>query len=126
MSTAGAVPELTDRITTPIFGDAVSATSDAAGYPAGSTSITLAAAGTGAIKVTDTVLITGQPYRVDVGIADVSLGGALELKEPGLMTAISAIETGVTIKASPTYQIVNVKPFKPGPVVMFYLVHAET
>lgn len=80
-------------------GDAASATTDATGYAVGSTTITLAAAGTGAILAGDMVTFAGdsRQYMVKTGDADVSGGGTIELQEPGLMQAIPASATAVTI-----------------------------
>ncbi|MFZ6773035.1 P22 phage major capsid protein family protein [Undibacterium sp. SXout7W] len=80
-------------------GSGASATTNAAGYPMGATVITLASAGTGTVISGDLVSFAGDPrkYLVVSGDADVSNGGALTLAEPGLMQAIPAAATAITV-----------------------------
>jgi hypothetical protein len=80
-------------------GTGASATTDATGYAVGSTAITLAAAGTGSILAGDIITFAGdtRQYVVVTGDADVSGGGAITIQEPGLMTAIPASATAITI-----------------------------
>jgi hypothetical protein len=83
-------------------GTAASATTNTAGYAVGATSITLASAGTGTILAGDSVTFAGDTnqYLVSNGDADVSNGGTIVLAEPGLMKAIPASATAITVSAS--------------------------
>ena len=67
------------------YGTFANGTTNAAGYAVGSTSITLAAAGTGTLLVGDLINFGNDPtaYRVTVGLADISIGGAITIT-PGL------------------------------------------
>lgn len=80
-------------------GDGASATTDNAGYAKGAMEITLASAGTGAILAGDVITFAGdaRQYVVAVGDADVSGGGTVTLQSPGLMQAIPASATAITI-----------------------------
>lgn len=73
------------------------ATTNAAGYAIGATSITLAAAGTGAIAAGETVQFDGDlsVYFVKTGVANVAVGGTLEIYG-GLNKAIPASATAIT------------------------------
>ena len=79
-------------------GTAANATTDAAGYAIGTTDITLAAAGTGTLKIGDIIKFAGddRQYVVTADVAAVS-GGALKIQEPGLMTAIGTSATAITV-----------------------------
>lgn len=83
-------------------GTAASATTNAAGYAIGSTVITLAAAGTGTSLVGDTVTFAGDTnqYVVASGDSDVSNGGTITLAAPGLLQAIPASATAITVAAT--------------------------
>jgi len=83
-------------------GTASSATTDNAGYAVGATTITLASAGTGTILAGDLVSFNGVSgvYRVVTGDADVSNGGSIVIAEPGLIAAIPASATAITVSAS--------------------------
>lgn len=83
-------------------GSGASATTDAAGYAEGATVITLASAGTGAIKAGDVVTFAGDAnkYLVAAGDTDVSGGGTITLAAPGLRQAIPAAATAITLSAS--------------------------
>lgn len=85
-------------------GTAASATTNAAGYAVGATVITLASAGTGTIIAGDVVAFAGDTnkYVVASGDADVSNGGTFTLAEPGLMQAIPASATAITVSAAST------------------------
>lgn len=87
-------------------GDAAGATTDATGYAIGSTVITLASAGTGAIKAGDTITFAGDSnqYVVQSGDADVSNGGTITIGDPGLRQAIAAGATAITVVADSTEQ----------------------
>lgn len=76
-------------------------TTDTTGYAIGSTSITLAAAGTGSILAGDIVTFTGDPnkYVVATGVASLAAGGTLVLNAPGLMKALAASAITVTVVA---------------------------
>jgi hypothetical protein len=80
-------------------GTAASATTNTAGYAVGATVITLASAGTGAIKVGDAITFAGDAnqYMVVSGDADVSGGGSITLAAPGLRRAIPASATAITL-----------------------------
>jgi hypothetical protein len=79
---------------------AVSATTDAAGYAMGATTITLAAAGTGEIVAGDSISFDGDPnrYVVEGGEDDVSDGGSIELAAPGLRQALPASPVAITVR----------------------------
>jgi len=79
-----------------IGGTADNVTTDAIGYAAGATIINLAAGATGYINQGQSIKFATDPnyYRVSIGIADVSLGGAITLTDP-LVQSIPAIATDV-------------------------------
>lgn len=83
-------------------GSAASATTNAAGYAAGATVITLASAGTGAVKNGDVIQFAGDnnKYGVVSGDTDVSNGGTITLAGPGLRQAIPAAATAITVVGS--------------------------
>lgn len=83
-------------------GTGASATTDNAGYSVGDVTITLASAGTGTILLDDVISFAGDSnlYTVLTGDADVSGGGTVVLAEPGLLQAIPAAATAITLKAS--------------------------
>ena len=96
-------------IKTPVTaGTAASATTDNAGYAVGATVITLASAGTGTVLAGDFVIFAGdtRKYSVVSGDADVSNGGTITLAEPGLMQAIPASATAITMVATATRNII--------------------
>lgn len=80
-------------------GTGSSATTNNAGYAKGATVITLASAGTGTILAGDYVTFAGDAnkYLVVSGDADVSGGGTITLSAPGLMQAIPASNTAITL-----------------------------
>jgi P22 coat protein - gene protein 5 len=82
-------------------GTAAGATTNAVGYAVGVKTITLASAGTGSVLVGDIITFAGQTqtYAITAGDADVSTGGTLSF-EPGLVAAIPAAATAITLKAS--------------------------
>lgn len=90
------------QIKTHTKGTGASATTNAAGYAVGATTITLASAGTGTIVAGDTITFAGDTnkYVVASGDADVSGGGTITLNAPGLMQAIPASATAITVEAS--------------------------
>jgi hypothetical protein len=83
----------------PVKGTAVSATTDNAGYAIAATTITLASAGTGSILAGDYVRFSGQTtsYLVATGDASVAAGGTIVLAAPGLVAAIPAAPTAITV-----------------------------
>lgn len=85
-----------------VKGTAAGATTNATVHPVGSTTITLAAAGTGTIKAGDVVTFAGDAnkYVVRTGDSDVANGGTIVLNNPGLRVAIPAAATAVTVGAS--------------------------
>ena len=80
-------------------GTASGATTDSTGYPVGTTTITLASAGTGTILVGDRVTFGSDTvkYIVTSGDADVSNGGTITIESPGIYTAIPASATSITV-----------------------------
>ena len=86
------------------YGTFANGTTNAAGYAIGSTSITLAAAGTGTLLAGDLINFGNDPtqYRVTAGLADISLGGAITLAAPGIAVGypIPASATPFTSNAS--------------------------
>lgn len=80
-------------------GTGAAATTNAAGYAVGATTITLAAAGTGTIVAGDVVQFAGDAnkYLVITGDADVSGGGSIVIAAPGLRVAIPASATAITV-----------------------------
>ena len=83
----------------PVKGTAVSSTTNAVGYAIAATTITLASAGTGTILAGDYIRFAGQTtsYLVATGDADVSNGGTVVLAAPGLVAAIPAAATAITV-----------------------------
>lgn len=83
-------------------GTGASATTNAAGYAIGATSITLASAGTGTILAGDFITFAGDTnkYQVVTGDTDVSNGGTIVLAAPGLRKAIPAAATNITVIAT--------------------------
>lgn len=82
-----------------VKGTGAAATTNAAGYAVGATTITLAAAGTGTIKAGDVVTFAGDTnkYVVKTGDTDVSNAGTIVLNAPGLLQAIPAAATAITV-----------------------------
>jgi hypothetical protein len=87
-----------------VKGTGAASTTNAAGYAAGATVITLAAAGTGTFVPGDVVSFAGDTNKYVVvpngGDADVSNGGTITIAAPGLRVAIPAAATAITIAAS--------------------------
>lgn len=83
-------------------GTGASATTNAAGYAVGATSITLASAGTGTILAGDFITFAGDTnkYQVVTGDTDASNGGTIVLAAPGLRKAIPASATAITVIAT--------------------------
>lgn len=77
-------------------------TTNAAGYAIGATTITLASAGTGSVIAGDIITFTGDTnkYLVVTGDASLADGGTLVIAEPGLMKAIPASATTITVVAA--------------------------
>lgn len=82
-----------------VKGTGAGATTNAAGYAVGATTITLAAAGTGTILADDVITFAGDTnqYMVVTGDADVSNGGTFTIEAPGLKVAIPAAATAITV-----------------------------
>ena len=98
---------------TPQAGTGSGATTDATGYATSSTVITLASAGTGTIIIGDNVVFAGDTnrYKVTSGDADVSNGGTITIASPGLLVAIPASATAITVYgASVTASFTNTAP----------------
>lgn len=83
-------------------GTAALATTSAAGFAVGDTSIVLASAGTGTILVGDAISFAGdaEKYIVTGGDTDVSDGGTITIASPGLRAAIPAAATAITVAPS--------------------------
>lgn len=88
-----------DDVPTHTAGTAAGSTTNAAGYAIGIKTITLASAGTGTIVVGDIITFAGQTqtYVVTAGDTDVSNGGTVSFY-PGLVVAIPASATAITLK----------------------------
>ncbi len=93
------IKETGQPVTILAHGTAASATTNNAGYAKGATTITIASAGTGTFIAGDFISFAGDPtkYRVVTGDADVSGGGTVVLAAPGLMQAIPAVATAITV-----------------------------
>jgi hypothetical protein len=85
-------------------GTASGATTDNAGYAVGTTTLTLASAGTGTILAGDVITFAGDTnkYVVVTGDADVSGGGTVVIAKPGLKVAIAASATAITVGSAYT------------------------
>jgi hypothetical protein len=86
-------------------GTAAGATTNNAGYAKGATVITLAAAGTGTVLAGDIIKFAGDTvnqYVVEVGNASVAGGGNITLAAPGLMQAVPASATAITVVGATT------------------------
>lgn len=99
------------QIITPTIGDGASGTTNTAGYAVGSTAITLASAGTGAILAGDIITFAGDTnkYVVKSGDADLSNGGSITLEDTGLRQAIPASATAITVVSSGPRSLVFAK-----------------
>ena len=88
------------QVRTHTKGTAASATTNNAGYAVGATSITLASAGSGTIVAGDVVTFAGDAnrYIVASGNGNVAAGGAITLAAPGLLQAIPASATAITVQ----------------------------
>jgi len=89
-------------VTTHTAGTASGATTDNAGYAVGTTTLTLASAGTGTILAGDVITFAGDSnkYVVVAGDADVSGGGTITIAAPGLRIAMSAATKAITMIAT--------------------------
>lgn len=85
-------------------GTNASGTTNTAGYAVGSTTITLASAGTGTIIAGDIITFANDTnkYVVVSGDADVSNGGTITIAEPGLRQALPASAVTITTIAATT------------------------
>lgn len=94
-------------------GTASSATTNAAGYAVGATTLTLAAAGTGTILAGDVITFAGDTnkYVVKTGNSDVSAGGTIVLQEPGLLVAMSAATKAITVGGDFTANLAFTRDF---------------
>ena len=92
------------QVQTTTKGTGASATTNAAGYAIGATTLTIAAAGTGTIVAGDIVTFAGDTnkYVVATGIADVSVGGTIVIASPGLRVAMSAATKAITVFGTST------------------------
>lgn len=85
-------------------GTASGATTNAAGYAVGSTTFTLASAGTGSILAGDIITFVGDTnqYVVVSGDASTADGGTITIAEPGIRVAMSAATKAITVVAATT------------------------
>ena len=83
------------------MGTASGAITDATGYAIGSTTFTLASAGTGTIIVGDRIKFTGDDisYVITSGDTDISDGGSITIASPGIYTAITTSATAITVSS---------------------------
>ncbi|MGN8022165.1 hypothetical protein ACTJJ7_15785 [Phyllobacterium sp. 22229] len=90
------------QVKTAAAGTGAAATTNATGYPVGTTVITLASAGTGAVIQGDVITFAGDPnkYLVASGDTDVSNGGTITLVAPGLRKALPSAAAAITIAAA--------------------------
>lgn len=90
------------QVSTHTAGTASGATTDNAGYAVGTTTLTLASAGTGTILAGDVITFAGDTnkYVVVSGDADVSGGGTITIAAPGLKVAMSAATKAITMIAT--------------------------
>ena len=95
------------QVTTATAGTASGATTDNAGYAVGTTTLTLASAGTGTILAGDVITFAGDTnkYVVVTGDADVSGGGTITIAAPGLRVAMSAATKAITMVATSTRNV---------------------
>lgn len=89
-------------IVTSTAGSMANATTNAAGYAKGATVITLATAGTGKVSAGDIVTFAGDANKYVVNAvsfagANPAAGDTITLQSPGLMKAISAAATAITV-----------------------------
>lgn len=84
-----------------------SASTNNAGYAVGSTTFTLASAGTGNILAGDYITFAGDTnkYLVVIGDSDVSNGGTITIAAPGIRVAIPASNTVITTVGNSTRNI---------------------
>lgn len=97
----GAMWVMDQNAPTHTAGTASGATTDAAGYAAGVSTVTLASAGTGTILVGDIITFANhaQTYAVTTGDSDVSNGGSISFT-PALQTALPGSAQAITVKAT--------------------------
>ncbi len=102
LDTAGMMLRESAQIVTSTAGTASSATTDNAGYAVGTTTLTLASAGTGTLVAGDVITFAGDTnnYVVTSGDTDVSNGGTITIAAPGLRVAMSAATKAITVVAA--------------------------
>lgn len=90
------------QILTSTAGTASGATTNNAGYAVGSTTFTLASAGTGTLVAGDVITFAGDTnkYVVVSGDTDVSNGGTITIAAPGIKVAMSAATKAITVVAA--------------------------
>ena len=83
-------------------GSGANATTDTTGYAVGSTTITLASAGTGTLIAGDVISFANDPHKyvLVAGDTNVANGGTITLAAPGLRRAIPASATNITVLAA--------------------------
>jgi hypothetical protein len=84
----------------PASGGATGATLNGTAHALGSTTLTLAATGAGAILAGDVITIAGDTtqYVVASGLASVATGGTISLHSPGLRVAVGGVAAAITVK----------------------------
>jgi len=89
-------------------GTASGATTTAAGFAIGTTSIVAAAAGSGTLLVGDVIKFAGDSntYNVTTGLASAAAGGTFVIY-PGLKQAIPASATAITVQGSGSARVQN-------------------
>lgn len=82
-------------------GTAAAVTTTAAGFAPGVTTVALAAGGTGSILAGDVITFAGDTnqYIVVTGLANVAAGGNIVIAAPGLLQAIPAALTALSVSA---------------------------
>jgi hypothetical protein len=92
-----------------VKGTATGATTNAAGYAAGATVITIANAGTGTITPGDVIQFAGDNNKYVVipsgGNGNVATGGTITIAGPGLRVAIPAAATAITVVGTYTANV---------------------
>jgi hypothetical protein len=82
-------------------GTSAASTTNAQGYAVGATVITLASAGTGSLTPGEVIQFAGDPNKYviapNAGDADTSNGGTITIQKPGLLQAIPAAATAITL-----------------------------
>ena len=102
LDTSGMMIRESAQIFNRTAGSGAGATTSGTALSEGTLIIPLASAGTGGINTGDSITFAGDPnqYVVKVGDSDVSNGGNLTIANPGLLQAIPASATAITVVGS--------------------------